>query len=51
MLDLIEQWDLIVSLDEVPFGDEINISVKQMNNNKDLGIDGITVEILKCGGD
>ena len=51
MQDLIEQWDPIVSLDEVPSWDEINISVKQMNNNKDLGIDSITVEILKCGGD
>ena len=50
-LILIEQREPIVFLDEVLSWDEINISVKQMNNNKALGMDGITAEILKCGGE
>ena len=49
--DIIEQRKPIVSLDEVPSWDETNISVKQMNKNKAPGMDGITAEILKCGGD
>ena len=51
VLDLIEQREPIVSLDEVTTRNEINFSVKQMNNNKALEMDSITTEILKCGGD
>ena len=51
VLHLIEQQEPIVSLEEVPSWDEINISVKQMNNNKALGMNSITAEILKWGGD
>ena len=52
LLDLIGHWEPIVSRDEVPSWDEINISVKQMNNNKAPGMDGITaLQILKYSGD
>ena len=50
LLDLIEQRESIVSLGKVPFWDERNISAKQMNN-KALGVDGISANILKFGGD
>ena len=47
----IEKRVLIVFLDEVPSWEEINITLKQMNTNKAPRMDGITDEILKCGGD
>ena len=45
-----EKLELIVSLDKVPSWDEIKLLVKQMKNNKASKMDGITAEILKCGG-
>ena len=40
-----------MDLDEVPSRSEIKASVSQMNNNKAQGMDGITAEILKNGGE
>ena len=40
-----------MDLDEVPSRGEIKASVSQINNNKAPGIDGITAEILKNGGE
>ena len=40
-----------MALDEVPSRGEIKASVSQMNNNKAPGMDGITAEILKNGGE
>ena len=51
VLDLIKQHDPIMVLDEVPSRSEIKASVSQMNNNKAPGMDGITAEILKNGGE
>ena len=51
ILDLIKQHDPIMAVDEVPSRGEIKASVSQMNNNKAPGIDGITAEILKNGGE
>ena len=50
VLDFIKQHDPIMVLDEVPSRGEIKASVSQMNDNKALGMDGITAEILKNGG-
>ena len=51
VLDLIKQHDPIKDLDKVPSRGEIKASVSQMNNNKVQGMDGITAEILKNGGE
>ena len=51
VLDLIKQHDPIMALDEVPSRGEIEASVSQMNNNKVPGMNGITAEILKNGGE
>ena len=51
VLDLIKQHKLIMALEEVPSRGEIKASVSQMNNNKAPGMDGITAEILKNGGE
>ena len=51
VLDLIKQHDPIMVLDEVPSGGKIKASVSQMNYNKVPGMDGITAEILKNGGE
>ena len=51
VLDLIKQHDPIMDLDEVHSGGEIKASVSQMNSNKTSGMDGITAEILKNGGE
>ena len=51
VLDLIKQHYPIMDLDEVPSRGEIKASVSQMNNNKASGMDGITAEILKNGGE
>ena len=40
-----------MALDEVPSRGEVKASVSQMNNNKAPGMDGITAEILKNGGE
>ena len=40
-----------MALDEVPSRGEIKTSVSQMNNNKAPGIDGITAEIIRNGGE
>ena len=40
-----------MALDEVPSRGEIKAYVSQMNNNKAPGMDGITAEILKNGGE
>ena len=40
-----------MALDEVPSRSKIKASVSQMNNNKAPGMDGITAEILKNGGE
>ena len=40
-----------MALDEVPSRGEIKASVSQMSNNKAPGMDGITAEILKNGGE
>ena len=51
VLDLTKQYDPLMVLHEVPSRGEIKASVSQMNNNKAPGIDGITAEILKNGGE
>ncbi len=51
MLHLIEQRDVIHSLDVVPTRDEIEHSVSQMNDNRAPGVDCLTAEILKNGGE
>ena len=40
-----------MALNEVPSRGEIKSSVSQMNNNKAPGMDSITAEILKNGGE
>ena len=51
VLDLIKQHDPIMAIEEVPSRGEIKASVSQMNNNKAPGMDGITAEFLKNGGE
>ena len=51
VLDLMKQDDHTMALDEVPSRGEIKASVSQMNKNKVPGMDGITAEILKNGGE
>ena len=51
VLDLIKQHDPIMALDEVPSRGEIKASVSQMNKNKAPGMNDITAEILKNGGE
>ncbi len=51
VLRLVEQRDVIHSLDDVPTRAEIELSVSQMNDNRAPGVDCLTAEILKNGGE
>ena len=50
-VDSIPQSVLIEELDAVPIGEETDLSIKQINAGKALGLDGIPVELLQKGGE
>lgn len=50
-LDELEQYPVKECLDILPTKKEVYTSIEQLNNGKAPGMDGISAEILKCGGE